>query len=196
MKRTFDLLGSLVLLVLLSPVFLFVAIAIVVESGRTVFFRQERVGRGGEAFLVWKFRTMVLGAQSMGAGLEIEKDDARITSVGRWVRATSLDELPQLLNVVTGEMSIVGPRPTVRSQAERYDDFQRRRLEVRPGITGWAQVNGRNAVPWDERIELDVWYVDHRSLRLDMVILWRTIGVLLSGEGVYAEGGGTKDLRS
>jgi lipopolysaccharide/colanic/teichoic acid biosynthesis glycosyltransferase len=196
MKRLFDIVVGAILLVLLSPVFLIVAIAIVADSGLPVFFRQERVGRNSASFRVWKFRTMVVGAERMGAGLEIESNDARITRVGDFLRRTSLDELPQLINVVGGSMSLVGPRPTVRSQVDQYTEFQMKRLEVRPGITGWAQVNGRNTLPWSKRIELDVWYVDNRSMRLDIAILWRTVGVLLKPDDVYGEEGGTKGLDS
>ena len=194
MKRGFDIMVGGLLLVLLSPVLLIAALAIIIDSGLPVFFRQERVGRNSVSFRVWKFRTMVVGAERMGAGLEIEANDSRITRVGEFLRRTSLDELPQLINVVGGSMSLVGPRPTVRSQVDEYTPFQTRRLEVRPGITGWAQVNGRNSLPWSRRIELDVWYVDNRSMRLDIAILWRTIGVLVSSDDVYGDEGGTKGL--
>jgi lipopolysaccharide/colanic/teichoic acid biosynthesis glycosyltransferase len=195
-KRLFDIVGALLLLLVFSPVLLAVGIAIVIDSGLPVFFRQERVGLRGRSFRLWKFRTMVVGAERMGAGLEIEANDSRITGVGEFLRKTSLDELPQLFNVVGGSMSLVGPRPTVRSQVDEYTPFQVRRLEVRPGITGWAQVNGRNTLPWSKRIELDVWYVDHRSMRLDIAILWRTIGVWLRPDDVYGDEGGTRGLDS
>ncbi|TLM77171.1 MAG: sugar transferase [Actinobacteria bacterium] len=193
-KRLCDLAGSLVLLALLSPVLAVIALAIVIDSRGPVFYRQERIGRGGAPFRIFKFRTMVVDAEHKGLGLAVAADDERITRVGRVLRRWSLDELPQLLNVVAGDMSIVGPRPTVASQVERYDDFQRRRLEALPGITGWAQVNGRNDLPWERRIEFDVWYVDHRSLARDFVILMRTPAALLGKRGVYGGDGVTKDL--
>jgi lipopolysaccharide/colanic/teichoic acid biosynthesis glycosyltransferase len=143
------------------------------------------VGRDGESFEVLKLRTMVVDAERQGAGFAVTSGDARITRVGDLLRRTSLDELPQLWNVLRGDMSLVGPRPTLRYQVEQYTERQRRRLEVRPGLTGWAQVNGRTSLPWSERIELDVWYVEHRSLALDLQILARTVGVLLRREGVY-----------
>jgi lipopolysaccharide/colanic/teichoic acid biosynthesis glycosyltransferase len=145
------------------------------------------VGRGGEQFQLWKLRTMVPGAEAMGAGIYVLEGDARITRVGRMLRRFSLDELPNLVNVLRGEMAIVGPRPTVQEQVDRYTDRQRRRLEVKPGITGWAQINGRTSLPWPERIELDVWYVEHRSLRLDLRILARTARMLATGHGLYSE---------
>ena len=152
-----------------------------------MIYRHRRVGRDGKPFDLWKLRTMVSGAESMGAGLYIENRDSRITRSGRLLRRFSLDELPNLVNVLRGELAIVGPRPTVQEQVDRYDDHQRRRLEVRPGITGWAQVNGRTALSWPQRIELDVWYVDHRSLALDLRILARTAKLLASGRGLYSE---------
>jgi lipopolysaccharide/colanic/teichoic acid biosynthesis glycosyltransferase len=151
-----------------------------------VIYKHERVGRHGTPFQLWKLRTMVSGAERMGAGLYIEPGDSRITRVGAVLRRFSLDELPNLVNVLRGEMSVVGPRPTVAVQVERYTPHQRRRLEVKPGITGWAQVNGRASISWPERIELDVWYVDHRSLRLDLEILARTLRLLVSGQGLYS----------
>lgn len=181
MKRALDLAGALLLLVLVSPAVLVAALGILLEDRGPVLFRQRRVGLHGRDFEILKLRTMVVGAESKGAGLAVDAGDPRITSVGRVLRALSLDELPQLWNVVRGEMSLVGPRPTVRVQVDRYTPHQRRRLDVRPGITGWAQVNGRAALPWDERIELDVWYVEHRSLLLDLRILARTPLALFRG---------------
>jgi lipopolysaccharide/colanic/teichoic acid biosynthesis glycosyltransferase len=139
------------------------------------------VGKDGEDFELLKLRTMVVGAETQGAGLAVNRGDARITRVGRLLRAASIDELPQLWNVVRGEMSLIGPRPTLRYQVARYTERQRRRLEVRPGITGWAQIHGRAALPWEERIELDVWYVEHRSPGVDLRILLRTPLALLGG---------------
>jgi lipopolysaccharide/colanic/teichoic acid biosynthesis glycosyltransferase len=163
------------------------ALAIKLDSRGPVFYRQARVGLGGRQFRIWKLRTMTVGAEYAGAGLYIEPGDSRITRAGRALRRFSLDELPNLFNVLTGEMSVVGPRPTVQEQVDRYTERQRRRLEVRPGITGWAQVNGRTALSWPERIELDVWYVDNRSLRLDLRILARTARLLATGRGLYSE---------
>jgi lipopolysaccharide/colanic/teichoic acid biosynthesis glycosyltransferase len=143
------------------------------------------VGLGGRPFDLWKLRTMVSGAEAMGAGIYVLEGDPRITRAGRLLRRFSLDELPNLVNVLRGEMAIVGPRPTLVAQVELYTAQQRRRLEVKPGLTGWAQVNGRAGIPWEERIELDVWYVDHRSLGLDLRILARTLRLLLTGHGLY-----------
>jgi lipopolysaccharide/colanic/teichoic acid biosynthesis glycosyltransferase len=163
------------------------ALAIRIESRGPVFYRQLRVGRDGEQFELWKLRTMVPGAEAMGAGIYVLEGDARITRVGRLLRRFSLDELPNLVNVLRGDMAIVGPRPTVQEQVDRYTDRQRLRLEVKPGITGWAQINGRTSLPWPDRIELDVWYVEHRSLRLDLRILLRTARMLATGHGLYSE---------
>jgi lipopolysaccharide/colanic/teichoic acid biosynthesis glycosyltransferase len=161
------------------------AIAIKLESRGPVFYRQRRVGKDGEPFEMLKLRTMVHGAEHLGAGLAVNHGDPRITRVGAVLRRFSLDELPNLVNVLRGEMAIVGPRPTIQAQVDQYTDRQRRRLEVRPGITGWAQVNGRASLPWHERIELDVWYVDHRSPWLDLRILAKTVRMLLTGHGLY-----------
>ena len=187
MSRPLDLLGAVVLLVLSAPLLGLAALVIRLESRGPVFYRQRRVGRHGRPFELWKLRTMVPGAEAMGAGIYVLEGDPRITRVGRLLRRFSLDELPNLVNVVQGDMAIVGPRPTVAEQVDRYTDRQRRRLEVKPGITGWAQVNGRTSLPWPERIELDVWYVEHRSLRLDLRILARTARLLASGRGLYSE---------
>jgi len=164
-----------------SPVLGLAAVAIKLGDGGPVLYRQTRVGRDGVDFELLKLRTMVVGAESMGAGLSVNEGDPRITRVGRLLRKLSLDELPQLWNVVRGEMSVIGPRPTLRYQVEQYDDRQRHRLDVRPGITGWAQINGRAALPWADRIELDVWYVEHRSPLLDLKILARTPRALFRG---------------
>ncbi len=187
MTRTLDILIATAALALASPVLLVAAVAIRLESRGPVIYRHARLGRHGEPFELLKLRTMVQGAERMGAGLYIERGDARITRAGRFLRRFSLDELPNLVNVLRGELSIVGPRPTVAEQVERYTDHQRRRLEVKPGITGWAQVNGRTSLPWPERIELDVWYVDHRSVLLDLRILARTVRMLATGRGLYSE---------
>jgi lipopolysaccharide/colanic/teichoic acid biosynthesis glycosyltransferase len=186
-SRPLDLLLAGALLVLAAPLLGLAALAIRLESRGPVFYRQRRVGRHGRPFELWKLRTMVPGAEAMGAGIYVLEGDPRITRVGRLLRRFSLDELPNLVNVVQGDMAIVGPRPTVAEQVDRYTERQRRRLEVKPGITGWAQVNGRTSLPWPERIELDVWYVEHRSLRLDLEILARTARLLASGRGLYSE---------
>jgi len=166
------------------------------DSPGPAFFRQERIGKDGKHFVSYKFRSMVDKATSMGLGLNVKVDDDRITRIGKILRNTSMDEIPQIFNVLKGEMSLVGPRPTLRYQVERYDAFQRRRLECKPGITGWAQINGRNSIPWEERIKLDVWYVDNWSLSLDFKILSRTIRTVLRREGLYGPDGVNYDLGS
>jgi lipopolysaccharide/colanic/teichoic acid biosynthesis glycosyltransferase len=186
-SRVLDVVLGAALLVVASPLLALAALAIRLESGGPVFYRQLRVGKDGEQFELWKLRTMVPGAEAMGAGIYVLEGDTRITRVGRLLRRFSLDELPNLVNVLRGEMAVVGPRPTVQEQVDRYTDRQRRRLEVKPGITGWAQINGRTSLPWPERIELDVWYVEHRSLRLDLRILARTARMLATGHGLYSE---------
>jgi lipopolysaccharide/colanic/teichoic acid biosynthesis glycosyltransferase len=168
-------------LLLTSPILAIAAFAVKLEDGGPVLYRQTRVGRNGVDFELLKLRTMVVGAETVGAGLSVNRGDPRITRVGRLLRKLSLDELPQLWNVVRGEMSVIGPRPTLRYQVEQYDERQRQRLDVKPGITGWAQVNGRAELPWADRIELDVWYVEHRSPRLDLRILARTPRALFGG---------------
>ena len=185
MSRLIDVALSAALLVVTSPLLALAAIAIRLESRGPVFYRQLRVGRAGEPFQLWKLRTMVPGAESMGAGIYVLEGDPRITRTGRFLRRFSLDELPNLINVLRGDLAIVGPRPTIQAQVDQYSDRQRRRLEVKPGITGWAQVNGRAALPWNERIELDIWYVDHRSLWLDVKILAMTARMLVTGHGLY-----------
>ena len=172
-----------------SPLLGIAALAIKLEGSGPVLYRQTRVGKDGGDFELLKLRTMVVGAETIGAGMAVNKGDVRITRTGRILRRLSLDELPQLWNVIRGEMSVVGPRPTLRYQVERYTAKQRRRLEVKPGITGWAQVHGRASLPWEERIELDVWYVEHRSPRLDLKILARTPFALFGGTYKGATGG-------
>ena len=184
-RRAVDILVSGGLLVLASPVLLAAMVAIRIESPGPVLYRQRRSGLHGHAFDVLKLRTMVEGAEHKGAGLAINEDDARITRVGKLLRRTSLDELPNLVNVLRGEMTLIGPRPTLPVQVEQYDERQRGRLAVKPGITGWAQVNGRAALPWSERIELDLYYIEHRSLALDVRILWRSLTMVLTGSGIY-----------
>jgi lipopolysaccharide/colanic/teichoic acid biosynthesis glycosyltransferase len=187
MTRPLDIALALVLLVVTAPLLGLAALAIKLESRGPVFYRQRRVGKGGRPFELVKLRTMVPGAETMGAGIYVLEGDARITRIGRLLRRFSLDELPNLINVVRGELAIVGPRPTVQEQVDRYTERQRRRLEVKLGITGWAQINGRTSLPWPDRIELDVWYVEHRSLRLDLRILARTARMLATGHGLYSE---------
>jgi lipopolysaccharide/colanic/teichoic acid biosynthesis glycosyltransferase len=192
-KRAMDLVLAGLGLALGSPVLLVAMAAIRLESRGHSIYSQRRIGRDGEPFDLYKLRTMVAGAEHVGAGMAVNEGDPRITGVGAFLRRTSLDELPNLANVLRGEMSIVGPRPTIPVQVEQYTERQRGRLDVKPGITGWAQVNGRASLPWAERIELDLWYVEHRSLRLDLKILARTVAILLRGEGLYkGETGGWK----
>jgi lipopolysaccharide/colanic/teichoic acid biosynthesis glycosyltransferase len=187
LSRVLDVALAALLLLLCSPLMAAAAIAIRLESRGAVLYRQRRVGKHGRPFELWKLRTMVPGAEEMGAGIYVLEGDPRITRVGRLLRRFSLDELPNLLNVLSGDMAVVGPRPTVQEQVDRYTERQRRRLDVKPGITGWAQVNGRTSLPWPERIELDVWYVEHRSLLLDLRILARTARLLATGHGLYSD---------
>lgn len=187
-KDFFDRVLSLAALVFLFPVFLFVSAAIKFDSrGGPIFFVQERVGKNGKLFKVIKFRTMRVGSEEKTRGKYVKGDDPNITSFGRILRRTGIDELPQLINVLRGEMSLVGPRPTLKYQVDKYDEFQKKRLLVKPGITGWALVNGRNKLTWPERIKLDVWYVEHWSLWLDFKILLKTLWVVARGEGLYSE---------
>jgi len=184
-RRAFDVAVAATALALSSPLLAIAIVAIRVESRGHPIYRQRRVGRDGREFDVLKLRTMVDGAESIGAGLAIDAGDPRITRVGRLLRRTSLDELPNLVNVLKGEMAIVGPRPTVPVQVTQYTERERGRLAVRPGITGWAQVNGRASLPWPERIELDLWYIEHRTWRLDLQILLRSARLVLGGDGLY-----------
>ncbi len=188
-KRLFDLSISIVALSIFFLPSLLISVLIKLESRGPVFFNQVRVGKDGKDFLMYKFRTMVEGAEHKGKGLEIEKNDPRITHVGNLLRMTSLDEFPQFINILKGEMSFIGPRPTVRSQVEKYTERQMRRLEVKPGITGLAQVSGRNALTWPERIEKDIEYIDNYSLWLDMKIFFRTFSVVLFPKDIYGKDG-------
>ena len=181
MNRALDVAGAGVGLALASPVLAAAALAIKLEDRGPVLYRQRRVGYEGRDFDLLKLRTMVVGAEKQGAGWAVDRGDPRITRVGRVLRRLSLDELPQLWNVVRGDMSLIGPRPTLRYQVDQYTPRQRRRLEIKPGLTGWAQVNGRTKLPWDERIELDLWYVENRSPWLDLKILARTPLALFTG---------------
>jgi lipopolysaccharide/colanic/teichoic acid biosynthesis glycosyltransferase len=190
-KRALDLAIALAGSVATAPVVALAALAIRLETRGSPIYTQTRVGRDGVPFRIFKLRTMVSGAEFQGRGLAIQAGDARITRVGAVLRRFSLDELPNLWNVVRGEMSIVGPRPTLQHQVDAYTAQQRRRLAVKPGITGWAQVNGRAALPWARRIELDLYYVEHRSLALDLRILRRTVAMVFRGHGLYkGESGG------
>ena len=189
MNRAADVAVAGTALVLASPVLALSALAVKLTSRGPALYRQMRVGRDGADFELFKLRTMVEGAETQGAGFAVDRGDPRITRVGQILRRLSLDELPQLWNVVRGDMSVIGPRPTLRYQVERYTPRQMRRLEVKPGITGWAQVHGRATLPWDERIELDVWYVEHRSPRLDLEILAKTPLALFGGTYKGTTGG-------
>jgi lipopolysaccharide/colanic/teichoic acid biosynthesis glycosyltransferase len=184
-KRALDVVVAGVALLVTGPFVAVVALIIRLESHGHPIYRQRRVGLDGAPFELYKLRTMVAGAESMGSGLAIDAGDDRITRLGALLRRTSCDELPNLVNVLRGEMSLVGPRPTVQVQVDRYTDRQRRRLEALPGISGWAQVNGRASLPWHERIELDIWYVEHATLRLDLRILARTLHMVMTGHGLY-----------
>jgi lipopolysaccharide/colanic/teichoic acid biosynthesis glycosyltransferase len=190
-RRVFDIVVAGAALVVTSPVLLVAIVAIRLESPGHPIYRQRRIGRDGEPFDMLKLRTMVHGADGIGAGLAINEGDPRITRVGAILRRYSIDELPNLVNVLRGEMSVIGPRPTVPVQVEQYSERQRGRLKVKPGITGWAQINGRAALPWSERIELDLYYVERRSLGLDLKILARSLRLVVSGRGLYkGESGG------
>ena len=186
-----------VALAALSPLLALAALAIRLESRGDVIYRQRRIGKDGHPFDVIKLRTMVADAEQIGAGLAVNENDPRITRVGALLRRFSIDELPNLLNVLRGEMTLIGPRPTIPVQVEQYTERQRGRLAVKPGLTGWAQVNGRTALPWSERIELDLWYIENRSLRLDLEILGRSVAMVVTGSGLYkgATGGWEGPLR-
>ena len=184
-RRVLDIVASSTALLLSAPVLALAALAIRLETPGPVIYRQRRIGLHGRSFDALKLRTMVQGAEHIGAGLAVNAEDSRITRVGSLLRRTSVDELPNLVNVLRGEMSLIGPRPTLPLQVEQYTERQRGRLQVKPGITGWAQVNGRASLPWSERIELDLWYIEHRSWRLDLTILARTAAMVLHGAGLY-----------
>jgi len=190
-RRAVDIVVSALALALASPVLALAMLAIRLESPGPAIYRQRRSGLRGREFDVLKLRTMVQGAEHVGAGLAVNENDARITRVGALLRRTSLDELPNLLNVLRGEMSLIGPRPTLPVQVAQYSERERGRLAVKPGLTGWAQVNGRASLPWAQRIELDLYYIEHRSPALDLRILWRTLAMVLGGSGLYkGEAGG------
>lgn len=184
MNRTCDVIGAGIAMVLTAPLMLVSVILIHLEGGGKAIYRQSRVGLGGTEFQMLKLRTMIHGSDPVGVGTIVGRDDPRVTRIGRFLRRTSLDELPNLINVLRGEMALVGPRPTIPAQVAGYTDRQKRRHEVRPGITGWAQVQGRAGIPWEERIELDIEYVDRRSPLLDLRILWKTIWLTVTGHGL------------
>jgi lipopolysaccharide/colanic/teichoic acid biosynthesis glycosyltransferase len=184
-RRAVDVVVAGTALVVTGPLILVAMLIIRLESHGHPIYRQRRVGKDGVEFDMLKLRTMVSGAESMGAGLAVNEGDSRITRTGKFLRRWSIDELPNLVNVLKGEMSIIGPRPTIQVQVAQYTDRQRGRLKIKPGLTGWAQIHGRTALPWSERIELDLWYVEHRKLRTDLVIVWQTVLMLINGDGVY-----------
>lgn len=194
-KRLFDIIASTILIITLFPLILIIVIAVKFESKGPALFKQDRVGLNGEIFVIFKFRSMMDGAINMGSGICVVEKDPRITRVGSILRKLSLDELPQLLNVLKGEMSLVGPRPTLPYQVERYNEKQRLRLLMKPGITGWAQVNGRNKLTWPEKISLDIWYVENWTLWLDIKILLKTILVVFAKDVVYNNGKGDEISR-
>jgi lipopolysaccharide/colanic/teichoic acid biosynthesis glycosyltransferase len=194
LKKAFDFVGGLLGLMITTPLLLIVAILIKLDSRGPVFFRQKRVGRKGRIFEIWKFRTMVENAESIGAGSKIYKNDSRITMVGKFIRRFGVDELPQLINVIKGDMSFVGPRAALPHQVEKYNKFERQRLQIKPGITNInVAMKGWNALPWRERIKWDVWYIDNWSLWLDFKILFKTPLAVLSGSGQYGEKGIVED---
>lgn len=186
-KHGLDKITILILCIVAIPLFILIALCIKLTSKGPIFFVQKRVGKDGKDFNIFKFRTMVQNAEKIGSGIYTEENDPRITKIGRILRKTSLDELPQLMNILIGDMSIIGPRPTLRYQVEKYTPYQMQRLRMRPGVTGLAQVNGRNSLPWSKRIEYDIKYVNNYSLWLDFIIILRTIKVVLTAEGVYGK---------
>ncbi len=192
-KRQIDFLGSLFGLVVLAPLFLIIAVLIKIDSPGPVFFRQERAGKNGKIFKIWKFRTMIKGAEKSGLGYKVARNDPRITRIGKILRRLGIDEFPQLINVIFGEMSLVGPRPTLPYQVEKYSEFEKRRLGVKPGMISLALIKGRNALSWKERIELDIWYIENWSLWLDLKMLFKAPFSVLSGRGLYGKGGIVED---
>jgi len=185
LKRSFDLVVAATVLILLSPLIALISLAIKLNDGGAILFVQDRVGKDGRRFRCYKFRTMIIGAETEGSKLTVTEGDPRITRVGGFLRLWTLDELPQLLNVLKGDMSIVGPRPWVPSEAAHCPPSKKRRFEFRPGLAGWAWIHGRNLLPWDERIHLDLWYIDHWSLSLDFYILAKAFVLLFRRDGVY-----------
>ena len=186
-KRIFDILVSGIVLIVLLPIFVIIGIFIEIDSRGPVFFVHERVGKDGKIFKAYKLRTMIQGADKKTEGIFINRDNLYITRMGKFLRRSGIDELPQLINVFKGDMSLVGPRPTLKYQVENYNDIQKQRLLIKPGITGWALINGRNKLTWPERIKLDIWYIENRSSWLDLKILFKTIIVVVNGEDMYAD---------
>ena len=194
LKRFFDIFVSATTLTLLSPLMALIVLVIKLDDGGPILYIQNRAGKDAKLFRCYKFRTMVVGAENKGLGLEVARDDPRFTRLGHFLRRWTLDEIPQLFNVLKGDMSIVGPRPGLPHQATRYTVYQKRRLEVKPGMAGWAWIHGRSGIPWQERIELDIWYVAHWSLGLDLYVLLKAFGMLLRREGIYDPDGITHGL--
>ncbi|MFC1630189.1 sugar transferase [Patescibacteria group bacterium] len=192
-KRQIDVFGSLLGLIVLIPVFLFVVLLIKIDSTGSVFFRQKRVGRDGKIFKIWKFRTMIEGAEEKGLRYEVTKNDPRITKIGKFLRRFGIDEFPQLINVILGEMSLVGPRTALPHQLEKYSEFEKRRFQLRPGMLSLAHVKGWNALSWKERIKIDIWYLENWSVWLDFKILFKATIVILSGKGQYGKKGKIED---
>ena len=184
-RRAVDIVVAAIGLLLSAPIMLVAMLVIRLESPGHPIYRQRRVGKDGVEFDMLKLRTMVSGAEHMGAGMAVNEGDTRITRTGKFLRRWSIDELPNFVNVLRGDMSLIGPRPTIQVQVAQYTERQRGRLAIRPGLTGWAQIHGRTALPWDQRIELDLWYVEHRKLKTDLVIVWQTIRMLINGDGLY-----------
>jgi len=193
-KSLLDIIYGWILFIILLPVFIIIGILIKLDSKGPVFFKQVRIGKGEKPFVIYKFRSMVDKAEEIGMGRNLSKDDLRITKLGDFLRNWSLDELPQIINIAIGDMSFIGPRPTLDYQVKAYNDVQRKRLLMKPGVTGWAQVNGRNSLTWKKRIEFDVWYVENYSLWLDFKILLKTFKVALLREGLYGEDGINDDF--
>lgn len=189
-KRIMDVIISFVGLLLLFPFFLIICILIKIDSNGSIFFKQERIGKDGKPFYPFKFRTMIEGAVNKGLGITVSENDERITKIGNFLRKYGIDEFPQLINVLNGEMSLVGPRPTLRYQVEKYNNFEKKRLLMKPGLAGWALVHGRNSLKWEERLKYDVWYVENWSLLLDIKIIFKTIYLIfIKQEGVYGKDG-------
>lgn len=195
LKRLLDIIVAMFLLLFFGPLFVVIALFIKFDSKGPVFFCPKMVGKDGKLFKMFKFRTMIDGAITKGTRIETSKNDWRITRVGKWLREWSIDELPQLLNVIKGEMSLVGPRPVFPHVAAKFKEWQKERFKVRPGITGWAQVNGRNSISWEQKLRYDIWYVHNRSLALDLQILLRTVRVVLGREGIYGPDGRVKAFK-
>ena len=187
-KRIFDVIISLISLIILFPIFIISGILIKLDSDGPIFFIQERVGKNGKIFKMYKFRTMIINSEKVGLGYSVKKDDSRITKVGKYLRLTGIDELPQILNVLKGEMSLVGPRPTLLYQVKKYSDWEKRRLKMRPGITSLMIISGHNKLSWSEKIKTDIYYIDNWSLWLDLKILLKTVWVIIfTREGIYED---------